>query len=655
MFFDVSTVESASKNNETKLRLYVKTILSSQQQSSVATTGKYMPGALRANNIPDMLAYIRTSAENQNPTALYCMGFLHEKGLHVEQDQNQSDLFYEQSARSGYLRGMYKFYCILEKKGDSHAVDWLNRATEHPEALYRRALDLKSKKDYINAIDFFERAVAQEYKDKAKSIIEEDYFFETVWAFNDFYRYLELELPNFYKAIVNELETIQEKTPECLNLLGELYMQGNGVDQNDEKCFLLFSKAKELRCAAAINNLGILFRDGRVKKDRDLVKAIAHFREAIAIDPLFLGAKYNLAKLLWKGPSYMRNLLEDEDDIEELENVGALNVEEENWLSLMHEAAQAGYAPAIHSLAWAMFYGNAISSDLKKAEELFQQATLMGYSLSWTYLGNIYHNRGSKAKGRSLFEIAAEKFEMDGFLALATLYQKGDGVEKNIDKAAQNYQAVLSRCGQLANFFDASLVNSVKAYLGLGYCYLSGGNDIDRDQGLAFRSFKSADELCKGHERRVGNLFAMSKLRLGLCHFYGDGTPENKEAAFSIFKSVGPDDSNADLHFERAKCYYLGNGTNKNVGKAVEEFVSCLIKLGKKWCKPIRPTDEQWKPKPVKYVESIPELLDHSLLKNALSQFYFNIARKQGDRNIVRYLNEMARSLQPSEKGMALC
>lgn len=65
--------------------------------------------------------------------------------------------------------------------------------------------------------------------------------------------------------------------PAALNTLGNLYKNGQGVEQSFEKAIEYYEKAADLGCTNALINLGDLFENG---DNPDYSKSIRYYQKA---------------------------------------------------------------------------------------------------------------------------------------------------------------------------------------------------------------------------------------------------------------------------------------------------------------------------------------------------------------------------------------
>ncbi len=109
------------------------------------------------------------------------------------------------------------------------------------------------------------------------------------------------------------------------------------------------------------------------------------------------------------------------------------------------KAMEKGFPRAFRLLAFMYEDGQYVEKDLQKAIELYEEAIERGDNLSNCYVGYVYGLMGQIEKKAELYKKAAELAEAGEiksgtpFYRLAFIYEKGEGVEKNLEAAVENY------------------------------------------------------------------------------------------------------------------------------------------------------------------------------------------------------------------------
>jgi TPR repeat protein len=177
-----------------------------------------------------------------------------------------------------------------------------------------------------------------------------------------------------------------EEQPYAMRLLGAFYYLGTfGVPQDFAKARQWYEKAAEKGEAAAMSNLGRLYRDGQ-------------------------GALQDLAKA-------------------------------REWYK---RAAEKGEATAMTALGHLYEDGQGVPQDFAKAREWYEKAAEKGEATAMTALGDLYEDGQGVpqdfARAREWYEKAAEKGEVTAMTALGRLYEDGQSVPQDLVKAREWYQ-----------------------------------------------------------------------------------------------------------------------------------------------------------------------------------------------------------------------
>lgn len=238
-------------------------------------------------------------------------------------------------------------------------------------------------------------------------------------------------------------------------------------------------------------------------------------------------------------------------------------------------------------------------------------------------LAELYAFSTEKCDYKKAFDyatIAAEDDECGGYLVLGSLYLNGWGIEKDVNKALENYKMAAALGDETAMnqigfiymgnegidenpeqsfywFNEASKKNSAVGMYNLGYCYKNGyGTETDIEQ--AAECFKKAAELgyvdamCDLGEYYQENLVDFNKAKMWylkaaelgnaeaqnkLGVLYADIENDYKEAIKWYKKAMEQDSSWAYRNY--AFCLWNGNGVKENKKKAME-MMQKAISLG---------------------------------------------------------------------------
>ena len=175
---------------------------------------------------------------------------------------------------------------------------------------------------------------------------------------------------------------------------GHIYLRGSGtVEQDPVKAFQYYTEAASKGVAEAEFYLGLCYRDG-IGTDPDETQARFWFQESASHG-------------------------------------------DKNGLFTLAEAYERG------SLG--------VAKDKGKAIELYEKSAELGDSKSMFALGDLYSfDSATIAKAIKWYQKAADNGEGDALYELATYYEKGEGVEKDPQKAEELYSEALEAGSELA-------------------------------------------------------------------------------------------------------------------------------------------------------------------------------------------------------------
>ena len=169
-----------------------------------------------------------------------------------------------------------------------------------------------------------------------------------------------------YDKALDELRPLaKDNDPDALYLLGTLYRDGKGVEQDKDQATLYFNSASRQGHLESVNALrGMKNEVYKQEFDRLLPDA----ESGVASAQNRIGEMYEFAQ------GVARDLPKAFE-----------------WYT---KAAAANYLPAIHNLARSYNFGTGTAVNFEKAESLFRQAATQGYAESMFFLGTMYatHN-----------------------------------------------------------------------------------------------------------------------------------------------------------------------------------------------------------------------------------------------------------------------
>lgn len=215
--------------------------------------------------------------------------------------------------------------------------------------------------------------------------------------------------------------------------------------------------------------------------------------------------------------------------------------------------------------------------NIEKLKEKVSEGNIEAINALATY----YMQNGPKEEGISLLKVAVEKNSMLAMYNLGLAYERGDGIEQDLDEARKLYEKAADlgdheSLYKVANFvfqedkqkgFDmyvkAANLGSKEAMAVVGYCY-GKGDGAEKNPGIAFNWFKKA--AFKGH--------ALAANQTALMYENGIGTIQDYDSAFKMYK-LASELGSLDGTFNLARCLSFGIGCQKDTTKAAILVQAC--------------------------------------------------------------------------------
>lgn len=261
--------------------------------------------------------------------------------------------------------------------------------------------------------------------------------------------------------------------------------------------------------------------------------------------------------------------------------------------NLLKEAEEAGDKFAYYLIGYFYYMGPEplLEQDHSEAEKrLLEYYKEYEDGAAAQLLAELYTFSEEKCDYKKAFDyatIAAEDDECGGYLVLGSLYLNGWGVEKDINRALENYKMA-------AAFGNEEAMNNI------GFIFM-GNEDIEENPEQSFYWFNEAAK--KGHDVGMYNL--------GYCYKNGYGVEADVEKAAELFKKsaeLGNVDAMCELglyyqetlvDFSKGKMWYqkaaeLGNAEAMNKLAVIYADIENNYKEAFKWFKKAMKQDNPW-------------------------------------------------------------
>jgi TPR repeat protein len=161
---------------------------------------------------------------------------------------------------------------------------------------------------------------------------------------------------NLKKARALYVAAAKRNSPEALNALGLMYLNGDGIERDTAVAFRLLLKGAQLNGGSALCNLGMMYLKAK-GVEQDLNKSFQYYKQAA--DNNYKKAYYHTGYLYYKGigvaQSYTRAI------------------------EYFRKGAALGNAKCLYMLGCCNMYGYGIAQDVEKAKDHFTKALQRGH------------------------------------------------------------------------------------------------------------------------------------------------------------------------------------------------------------------------------------------------------------------------------------
>ena len=462
------------------------------------------------NNIEELIQ----DAELGNVDSQFQLGKMYFTGQGIKQDLCKAFNWWKTAAEHNEPKSQLCLSCMY-RYGDIVEIN-----KEYADELYDKSTYYLEYSIENNIIDMY---------NEFRNIEKDTDVVELYWTASFFDRDGNYKQAKRYYERAMSLGDISAKVG-----LGILYLYGNGVKKNYKKAYELFYEAAQQNSDFAQWLIGTMYEEG-VSQDYKLAK---EWYEKASSN----GSSSALVSL---GELYEKGLGVAKDYDKAI-----------YWYT---KAADKGDAEAQVQLGWIY---DVIFHNYGKAREYYEKSAEQGNAWGQFRLGFLYNYNGSVLSKpdynfQKAHEIAFQLFEKAAHQGLAIAqfwlgqcYEKGEGIEQNIEKAIECYE----KAAELGNI--PSLTN-------LGDLYYE-GRDVKQDYLKAFDLYIKAAK--QGEQTAMINLAKM---------FYeGKGVEQDFRLALKLFETerVLYYDGKGAIHFILGQMYEKGEGTEKNLLKAQKYY-----------------------------------------------------------------------------------
>jgi TPR repeat protein len=265
-------------------------------------------------------------------------------------------------------------------------------------------------------------------------------------------------------------------TSEQMVERGNKYRDGEGLAKNIAEAVYWFRKAADLGNTAAMNGLGVMYRDGQVGLAKDEAEAVRWFHQAAGLGDAT--AMNRLGRLHRDGKGVPQN-----------------GTEAVYWF---RKAADLGDTDAMNRLGYMYLEGKEVPQNGAEAMRWFRKAADLGNTNAMNGIGIMYRDGEGVAKSGSeavyWLRRAADLGNTDAMNRLGRMYRDGKEVPQNGSEAMRWFRMA-------ANLQDAAAINR----LGDMYEY---GKGVAKSKSEALAWYQKAADLgyekAKAALRRLG-------------------------------------------------------------------------------------------------------------------------------------------------------
>lgn len=459
---------------------------------------------------------IEAAAKGGDPHARSVLGFLYQMGIGRERDKGKAFLYHYFAALGGNLQSKMALAHFYSRQ------DMYERAVKLYGELAEVAVNsflISKDSPVIEPVRI--HVGAEENKDALrKSRGEDDEDFQileyqaqkgnagAMYKIGIFYyfglRGLRRDLP---KALSWFMKAVEKGEPRSMELLGEMYVRGSGVDRNYTKALEWLTLAAKQQLYSAYNGIGYLYVKGYGVEKKNFTKAKEFFEKAA--DNEDSGGYYNLGVLYLKGMGVKKDVKLACKYFIMASNAGqpkafyqlAKMFHTGVGLKRNLQMATALYKLVAERGPWSSLSRWALEAYLKgdvgKALLLYSRMAELGYEVAQSNAAWILDKFGERSmcigasglcvdterhqRAHSLWWQASEQGNEHAALLIGDAYYYGRGTDRDYERAAEAYMHAKSQ-------------SNPQAIFNLGYMH-EHGQGLPYDLHLAKRYYDHALEI----------------------------------------------------------------------------------------------------------------------------------------------------------------
>ena len=459
----------------------------------------------------------------------------------------------QKAADAGSVDAMYDLAdCYIDglgvPKNDEISIKWMIKAADNDHALAQAAMGV------VYCFGLY--GIEQNYplSEKYLKIAAE----KNIADAQAYLAFLYINIENYDQAIVWARKAAQSENEHAFTILGQIYMDGLGVDRDPIEGLKWYEKAADKGDADSQNLVGNLHSDNRIGVC-DLAKSFKYYQMAAAQNHIY--GIFNLGLCYYNGSGCEQDVPKA---LELINNAAAGDCPEaKEWLAEFESSVdpmtmtgdivdRSNMSPDEE-----IEYANVAlqNNDVSKAQEsveIYRKHASKGMARAQCNLAYCYHNgfgvKQNFQQAASWYKKAAEQGYALAQLMLGFKYYEGYGCTINYQEAAKWFRKAANQGEAEAQFY-------------LGLLYIDGnGVVMDMDKGLDLIQ-KSSQQ---GYENAINWLKESKENRL------------NEQPNITVKKVWVDTDNVGQLYIH---CDWVANNMN---GESLEFRVNLCAKTGKK-------------------------------------------------------------------------
>lgn len=229
-----------------------------------------------------------------------------------------------------------------------------------------------------------------------------------------------VEAARWYRMAAEQGDAISQDS------LGQLYYDGRGVEQNYAEAAQWFQKAADQNEPFALYHLGLMYYYGDAVEE-DYTKALQLFlksTEPILIDgeehQVYVGNVVNRIAFMYSHG----------------QGTSLYYAEAAKWYQITADHDQE----SMFQLAHLYDDGKGVEQDSEKAMNLYRNAAELGHVNAQFNMGCILLDKEKYSEAKKWFLMAAEQGDIEAEYNLGYIYEKGYGVDVNLEEACRWYK-----------------------------------------------------------------------------------------------------------------------------------------------------------------------------------------------------------------------